>query len=369
MNANGGIRGPQHAIGGLAESARRGPAIWPFAALFSALIVSAPVNAQLLSQTMSPGASFNDVTFGTIAWTTPGNAMASDDAYAQAAPGGGDTNYLHANNFSFNVPPPAEIRGIEVDIERRSALGTVVDSRVRLVKGGVVGTTDMASGTMWPTTDTVATYGNDSELWGETWTAADINASGFGVVLSVTDGADAAFVDHISITVHYALCGDVPAIGCRTADKSLFLVKDKTDDAKDKIVWKWIKGAETSQDDFANPTASATHGFCIYENGAIVGTAVVPPDPSKWTTISTKGYKYKDKPGTEFGVQKMILKGGATGKAKALLKGKGMLLPDPNPDLTLPVVVQLVNGDTGVCWETTFGSALKNVVGLFKAKN
>ena len=51
------------------------------------------------------------------------------------------------------------------------------------------------------------------------------------------------------------------------------------------------------------------------------------------------------------------------------MKGKGAALPDPNPPLTLPVVVQLINGDNGICFETTFNSMIKNETGFFKAKN
>jgi hypothetical protein len=87
----------------------------------------------------SPGAVFNDVSFGTVAWTTPGNAAASDDAYAQSAPGGSSSNYLEATNFSLGVPASAIIQGIEVGIEKTASadLGPnfIVDSRVRIVKG------------------------------------------------------------------------------------------------------------------------------------------------------------------------------------------------------------------------------------------
>jgi hypothetical protein len=122
----------------------------------------------------SPGAVFDDVAFGTVAWTTPGNAAMSDNFYAQAAPGGGFTHYLHADNYNFSIPPPAKILGIEVNIERRSLAGTIKDARLRLVKGGVVGTTDRADTVAtWPIVDTVKTYGGPSDLWGDTWTAAE----------------------------------------------------------------------------------------------------------------------------------------------------------------------------------------------------
>jgi len=295
--------------------------------------------------------------------------MANDGLYAQAAPGGGDTHYLHGNNYAFNIPPPAKILGIQIDIVRHSSVGNITDARVRLVKGGVVGTTDEADTiNTWPTSDATKTYGGPSDLWGDTWTAADINMSSFGMVLSATGNFDTALVNVMTMTIYYTLCPDAPAAGCRTSQKSLFIVKDNMDDSKDKIIWKFIKGQNTSQSDFANPTASATYGFCIYENGVRTGNAAVPPNSSLWATISTKGYKYKDKAGASFGIQKIILKGGADGKSKVLVKGKGAALPDPHPPLTFPVKVQLVNGDTGICWESTFTSASKNVMGMFKAK-
>lgn len=339
-------------------------------ALAAALVLLPSAPSLALSEgPNNPGAAFNDPAFGIPAWTDPGNALASDNMSASAAPGGGNTQYLHANNFGFTVPGPALIEGIEVNVERRSALGTIDDSRVRIVKGGVVGATEKADPGSWPTTDTVITYGAPNDLWGETWTAADINAANFGVVLSATDAADAAFVDHITIQVYFTLCGPAPAAGCRTSTKSLLIVKDNaSDDTKDKIIWKWIKGASTTQSEFGNPTSTSATGFCIYENGALIANAVVPPDLSKWQTISTKGYKYKDSAGAASSITKVLLKGSSAGKSKVLVKGKGMNLPDPNPALTLPVKVQVVSGDSGICFEAEFTSASKNEAGSFKGK-
>jgi hypothetical protein len=316
-----------------------------------------------------PGASYNDVTFGTVAWTTPGNATTDDGAYAQGAPGGGDTNYLHSDNFGFNVPSPAVIDGIEVAIERHALSGTIKDSRVRIVKGGVVGATEKGDLiNTWPLVDTVKTYGANNDLWGETWTAGDINASNFGVVLSVTDSADLALVDHVAITVYFSLCTPAPIGGCRTSLKSLFLVKDSMDDTKDKLVFKWIKGQATSQPEFADPINTAIYAVCVYENNALSFPLAVSPS-SLWSVISTKGYKYKNLAGTEFGVQKIIVKGSVDPKAKILVKGKGLSLPDPVPPLTLPVKVQVINSDSGICWDATFTTFKKNQAGLYKAKN
>jgi hypothetical protein len=52
------------------------------------------------------------------------------------------------------------------------------------------------------------------------------------------------------------------------------------------------------------------------------------------------------------------------------VKGKGVALPDPTPPLTLPVTVQMVNSDSGLCWEGVYDTpnVTKNVIGQFKAK-
>ena len=48
------------------------------------------------------------------------------------------------------------------------------------------------------------------DLWGTTWTAATIDASGFGVALTpmylMSAGNDRAYVDFIRATVYYDTC-------------------------------------------------------------------------------------------------------------------------------------------------------------------
>jgi len=53
------------------------------------------------------------------------------------------------------------------------------------------------------------------------------------------------------------------------------------------------------------------------------------------------------------------------------VKGKGGGLPDfmlPFTGGDLPVVVQLRNNQSGICWEGSFDTAIKNASGAFKAK-
>jgi hypothetical protein len=168
-------------------------------------------------------------------------------------------------------------------------------------------------------------------------------------------------------------CPSAP-LTCRTALKSLLLIKNNTsNDNKDKLTWKFIKGAATTQMDLADPTATANYALCIYSgpSNALVGQMSLPASNTKWHVLGSKGYKFLDLSLADDGAQKVLVKGGGPGKSKALVKGRGANLPDPldGGSLSFPVTVQLLNYQTGVCFESSFSSALKNTTTLFKAKH
>lgn len=166
------------------------------------------------------GSTFTNVVISgsTTSWTNTGNAAASDNTYTAATnnlPGnGGFTDYFQATNFGFTIPSGATITGITVEIEDfdddNGASGRARDNKVMIVKGGVIRTTDNSINSFWATSDpnSYTTYGSSSDLWGETWTAADINSSNFGFAISAKrqgGGGMACFptIDHIRITVNY----------------------------------------------------------------------------------------------------------------------------------------------------------------------
>ena len=165
------------------------------------------------------------------------------------------------------------------------------------------------------------------------------------------------------------------AVACRAADKNKVLIKNKADDAKDKLVWKWTHGADSLQGEFANPTSTAEYALCFYAGttSALIQQVSVPPSASKWSTLGTSGYKYNDPAGSAGGITKILVKGGSLGKSKALVKGKGAGLPDfdgnlPLPNTDLPLIVQLRNNETGICWEGAFAVPKKNAGDQFNAK-
>jgi hypothetical protein len=171
--------------------------------------------------------------------------------------------------------------------------------------------------------------------------------------------------------------GDCPVnpVVCASAAKNKLLIKNKADNSKDKLVWKWTKGDATTQTQFADPTTTATDALCFYAGATptLIEGLSVPPGGGKWSAISTKGYKYKDPGAANDGVTKIIVMGGAAGKSKALVKGKGANLPDFDSDLPiatgdLPMTVQLRNNSNGLCWGGSFATAKKNQLDQFNAK-
>lgn len=149
---------------------------------------------------------------GTVDWTNHANAKAQDDSYANAnlIITATTSYYLKATDFGFSIPSTATIDGIVVEVDRyryTPTSGECNDHRVRIIKGGSIGSTDKAVGTNWPgtDTDTYQSYGGSTDKWGETWSYSDINSSNFGVAVSAqrVSGIADARIDHIRITVHY----------------------------------------------------------------------------------------------------------------------------------------------------------------------
>lgn len=169
-------------------------------------------------------------------------------------------------------------------------------------------------------------------------------------------------------------CPSTPQAGCRSASKSLLLMKDGGD-PQDKLIWKWIKGATTTQAELSDPSVAGTdYSLCIYSGvgESLAFEVTVPGGAAGWDTLGDSGFKYKDPAGNIQGVQKVLLKGHDDNKSKILVKGKGGGLPDPDlSTITPPVRAQLRKSDDPLlCWDTTFvsGDVIKNDATQFKAK-
>ncbi|HET8581136.1 MAG TPA: immunoglobulin-like domain-containing protein [Candidatus Paceibacterota bacterium] len=157
-----------------------------------------------------PTTVVNDASYGQIAWTNLSNAEADDGSSASfsGVNGGVTSEYLKATGFGFSIPAGATITGIVVSVDREGvggAPGSEADDQVLLVKGGTIGATNRATAAVMPQVMTLQAFGSSSDLWGDTWTPADINSSDFGAAYAAQDGTYGVYVDSISITVYYSL--------------------------------------------------------------------------------------------------------------------------------------------------------------------
>ena len=187
-----------------------------FQPFLSVAVLIFVINGKTLAQSQGPN---TPTTFSTSAlsgsvstYANQSNAQYSDDVRASSAnnlaSSGNYTDYMVTSGFGFSIPFTATITGVTVNVERSDDNVKAKDNRISIVKGGSVGWQDKSNVLGWPASDGVVTYGSATDLWGETWTATDINASNFGFAFSAKrqgSGPQACYavVDQVTITVHY----------------------------------------------------------------------------------------------------------------------------------------------------------------------
>ena len=127
---------------------------------------------------------------GTV-WADIGDIYADDTDRARSynITKNGSSQTLIGAGYGFAIPVGATIDGIEVTIIRRrggGGAGTIRDKVVSLTKDGstLIGDNKMV-GTAWGTDMIGFSYGGAADLWGLTWTVAEINSGGFGIGLQV----------------------------------------------------------------------------------------------------------------------------------------------------------------------------------------
>ena len=180
------------------------------------------------SGNFGPDLAGNGVSLGTGgAWTSPNNVTSAIN-YATVntsistsqgpntsahglgqtvLPGAAGTSPLSiAGTFGFSIPAGATILGIQVSFTNHQSLApsghflTNTDTVQMCKLGAAVGTGHGPSATLWQTYPQIEVYGSSTDLWGTTWTAADINNAGFGFGVS-------ADYDNSTISTSYTFFG------------------------------------------------------------------------------------------------------------------------------------------------------------------
>jgi hypothetical protein len=181
-----------------------------------------------------------------------------------------------------------------------------------------------------------------------------------------------------------ALCPPVPATGCRTpafAQRAKLSIRNKAERMADQLSWKWRNGAATSTADFGKPLANTNYALCVYDHGGSTPRLVISARAPAagvcagkpcWRALGDRGFKYQSAALLPDGLQKLILKAGAAGKAqvRAIARGPILALPPQTDGKVLQqdtkVIVQLVS-DRPDCWQASFSApASANTFYVFK---
>jgi hypothetical protein len=174
-------------------------------------------------------------------------------------------------------------------------------------------------------------------------------------------------------------CPVLPLGSCRTAGRSTLQIRDRTLDKSDALSFSWTRGDATSFADFGDPVSSALYRVCVYDAAGLVRTATAPAGglckgKPCWkrtgSATNPSGFTYRDPEVTPDGTSSVTLRSGAATKARVQWRAKGVPMDDGALGLVPPVVVEVSNGDTAVCFGQTFaaGDISRNTTAELRAK-
>jgi hypothetical protein len=158
---------------------------------------------------------------------------------------------------------------------------------------------------------------------------------------------------------------------------------NRSPDTRDTLRWLWRKGAATLPPDLGNPATTSSVALCLFEESgadpALIFNATIPPGgscatPPCWKQKANGSQVYKDRSGAAAGITALALQIGAAGRARVIVRGKGIGLAAsslgfPNPALPLPLRAQVQISD-GACFEATYDASgvRRNADGILRAR-
>jgi hypothetical protein len=173
-------------------------------------------------------------------------------------------------------------------------------------------------------------------------------------------------------------CSPAPRTDCRErtiAGRGVLLLDAGATPAKDRLVWRWVKGEASAPADLGDPFDTTNVAFCLYDaSGAAqpILDAVAPAggtcrERPCWRTLGAAQIEYLDPETDPDGLRRLRLTPGPDGDAFLTVVGKGANLGLPAGPLSLPVTAQVQTAD-GECWSATYQTLVRrNEVGLFRA--
>lgn len=156
-------------------------------------------------------------------WTAPEEATALDGVNATVTDmtGASVSNLIVVSDFGFSLPGDAVIDGLELSIFRKASTDSINnnayihDVQVVMAPDGstAAGDNNADVPAHWPVTTTEKVYGDPTDLWGLTPTAAELNSSDWSVIiqcgcvqtifLPFPPGPNDAFIDSVQLKVYF----------------------------------------------------------------------------------------------------------------------------------------------------------------------
>jgi len=173
------------------------------------------------------------------------------------------------------------------------------------------------------------------------------------------------------------LCGATPRGDCRAPHRAELHLKMPPDPRKRVLRWKWLFGEATQAADLGDPRSGTRYALCIYDPTSLLYDAEIQPGgicrrSPCWKALggrTPEGFRYEDRRADDQGMERIIIRAGGQGRARARVRGQGDQLQSVMLPLALPVTTQLVNSE-GQCWSTTHSTApLRNSATEFLAQD
>jgi hypothetical protein len=147
----------------------------------------------------------NTIGGGTTAWTNPGNIQLADSVSADVIPGTPfSTQDLRGSAFGFAIVSTDTINGILLEVNAATpTTNNVYHFNTVVLEGGAGASANRAAATNLTTAFTTFSFGSSIDLWGTTWTPAQVNAGGFvgNISFSAAGSGGHINVDFMRITI------------------------------------------------------------------------------------------------------------------------------------------------------------------------
>ena len=150
-------------------------------------------------------------------------------------------------------------------------------------------------------------------------------------------------------------CPPAPQTGCRVA--ALSTLRIATSAGMTRIAWRWEGADDSAAATLPDPTRDAEYALCLYggDGGVRAGQLVIPPDPYRWRRRRrADGLIYRSEESSQ-AARVLIRESGGSARIRITARGTG--LTTPSLPASTPLVAQLVNGDSDLCWGAVFDGA------------